>query len=211
MNILYKGDIPKDYSKYPIAQKSTMAGKLWAIGNAANLESLINQAVLIENDTKWTKRNGYEFLVIPGLLDVGSRIKKTYVNGHALEIGELTLMIPILRMFPEGTLLPSFKKFYDGKCFVEIKPDYVNLSKLGEEIYNRILDDTLLDLSDAEKYANVCSILRINYFITDEEINENALFSDDSAYQIQAYSIDSPGWSVFLAENDKKKVDTSET
>ncbi|MDD5327415.1 MAG: hypothetical protein PHY02_06325 [Phycisphaerae bacterium] len=194
MNIF--GDIMPNFSQRDIEPgPGGMKGALICIG------SDVSQLYYKPNEQTWQQSlNGKYWVGIINNSVPGEQFLRRYkqLNGHEVELKGEKWLIPLARMFPEGTMLPQTLLIgAGGKVIKETIPQYAEFSRKAETLWEDIQKilgwmEGERKLTEEEKMGLVVDAMAFNYHVAAEEINALKLITTANLFEIYGAIVDLP-------------------
>ena len=125
-------------------------------------------------------------------------IREEQVSGHKVKIDGCEWLIPLARMFPEGTRLPqTLLMGPEGTVIQKIIPKYAEFAKKAETLWEDMqillgLAEGEPKLTDAESWLMAGEAFKLNYRIGPDEINALELITTQNIFAIFGAIIDLP-------------------
>ena len=138
--------------------------------------------------------------------------RENQINGHEVEMNGEKWLIPLARMFPEGTLLPQTMLIgKDGKIIKEPIPRYAEFSRKAETLWEDV--EKILGwregekkLTEEEKISLIVDALGFNYRVGEDEINALKLITTSNLMNIYGAIVDLPTI-IAVSKEAQKKTD----
>lgn len=120
--------------------------------------------------------------------------RKEKVGGHTVRLADgRDWMVPLARVFPEGTLLPRVYTFGpNGEEVQDVMPRYVGLSRKAEALFERYSSGEGWEFSEDEGFALAAEALGVNYRITAYEARALGLFTTQNVRAVLHALYDGP-------------------
>ena len=125
-------------------------------------------------------------------------IREEQVSGHKVNLDGCEWIIPLARVFPEGTRLPqTLLMGPEGTVIEKIIPKYAEFAKKTEILWGDMqillgLADGQPKLSDAESWLMAAEAFKLNYRVGPDEINALELITTQNIFAIFGAVIDLP-------------------
>jgi hypothetical protein len=174
----------------------------------------------------WIKANGGKFWI--GYYNdakptAESLMRKEQVNGHYVKLlNGQDWLIPVARLFPEGTILPhSLVLGPDGDIVKEIIPRYAKYSQIGERVWTEFkrqmnwedVEEDHKPFNEQEEWECAIRALSINYLVGQWEVSALRLLSTNNVQNIFHAIVDIPTMmAVIKSQNESaKKKENADT
>ena len=120
------------------------------------------------------------------------------IAGHEVELNGEKWRIPLARIFPEGTMLPSSLLMGpEGKLISEIIPLYAEFSARAEKLWKYVsfligISGDQADVTEEELWLTAAEALGLNYYVGADEVNALKLLTTANMQRIFEAIVDIP-------------------
>ena len=125
-------------------------------------------------------------------------LREDQVGGHRVLLGDRRQwLVPVARMFPEGTLLPETLVMGPKGLVRQVAPEYLGLWEDACRLW-----DSGGQLADEEVWQLGARALAVNYRLGADEVNALGLFTSATLGKVAAALVDAPVVEAARAELD---------
>ncbi len=164
-------------------------------------------AMEMVDDLEWIDKKGYKVALVPDLPLVSDKIvKDDVINGKPVRLGDSNYLIPLIRVFPQGTYLPTDIIWnLDGTQAVKVSKEYLDTWAIGMEILENASEwhKSVPDFDKIKQYYH--KLLSVNYEITEDDIGVHGLISGTEWMDALAAAVDLEKWTEFFSMDDEAK------